>query len=73
MINSSLTTCLVLNSKYRKMLVNLSHLSILLKGAIAITGAAKILALPERGGEGLTHARIFLVNWTFNIHSVQNN
>ena len=35
-------------------------------------GASKILALPEEGG-GLTHAKIFLVNLTFNIHSVQNN
>ena len=41
-------------------------------GAIAVPGASKILALPGRGG-GLTHARIFLVNLTFNIHSVQNN
>ena len=27
----------------------------------------------QEGGGGLTHARIFLVNLTFNIHSVQNS
>ena len=31
------------------------------KGGVTVRRAAKILALPERGG-GLTHAKIFLVN-----------
>ena len=44
----------------------------LIKGGVTLPRAAKILALPGRGG-GLTHARIFLVNLTFNIHSVQNS
>ena len=28
--------------------------------------------IARKGGGGLTHAKIFLVNLTFNIHSVQN-
>ena len=32
------------------------------KGGVAMTGASKILALPERGGKGLTHAKIYLVD-----------
>ena len=32
------------------------------KGGVAMTGTSKILALPEGGGGGLTHGKIFLVD-----------